>query len=114
MLFGSWDDHVELEGSANLRCTHSLSFLVGQCLSRSILLTVMPVDEGRQGLEESMLIVLLGSEDVLVALGLLAHLTGNCFGERLYDTLLCEVPALCDEDVDDAVELSMLRGPDVR
>ena len=74
----------------------------------------MPVDEGRQGLEESMLIVLLGSENVLVALGLLAHLTGNGFCERLDDTLLCEVPTLCDEDMDDAVELSMLRGPDVR
>ena len=64
----------------------------------------MLVDEGRQRLKESMLIEHLGSEDVLIALGLLAHLSGNGFGERLEDTLLREVPALCAELMDDAVE----------
>ena len=74
----------------------------------------MLVDEGRQRLEERMLIEHLGSEDIQVALGLFAHLSSNSFSERLEDTLLREVPALYEELMDDAVEHFVLGGPDVR
>ena len=68
----------------------------------------------RQGLEEAMLVVLLGFEDVPVALCLLAHLSGNEFCEGIERTLLVEVPAgiLLDNGLDDVVESGLLVGLD--
>ena len=111
--------NVERDGPANLRGTRSLSCWVSQCLRighfRSSFLTVAPGDVARQGLEEGMVRVLLGLEDVQVALALLAHLTGKGFGKGLDCALLGEVPAaLCEEDIVKVVEAGVLRGPDAR
>ena len=72
--------------------------------------TVALGNVGHQGLEERMLEVLLGSEDISVALCLLAHLSGNAFCERLEGTLLVEVPVviLVLKDLDKVVETSVL------
>ena len=63
-----------------------------------------------QGLEERMLEVLLGSEDISVALCLLAHLSGNAFCERLEGTLPVEVPVgiLVLKDPHKVVDTSVL------
>ena len=70
---------------------------MSQCLRighyRSSFITVAPGNVARQGLEEGIVKVLLGLEDILVAWGLLAHFSGNELGEGIDSALLGEVPA---------------------